>query len=275
MKILYFDCFSGISGDMALAALVDAGASLQRIEKEIKKLPIESFIFHSKKVLKKEVNALKIDVILDPDSSITHHRYYTDIIQMINESALPEKVKIKAKKIFEKIAVAEAKVHQIPLEKVHFREAGAVDSIVDIIGVSLALEELRIEQIYTSPIPLGAGQIKIAQGIYPVPTPATLEILKGIPIRSSRVQSEMTTPTGAGIVAALGSGFQGYPSMTVHAIGYGAGSKDFDDRPNVLRAVIGTIHELYITEPQFHIHEHQNHHQEHHHDHHRPQASSK
>jgi len=264
MKVLYFDCFSGISGDMSLASLLDAGANAVYIEQELKKLPIEPFSFDYRKVVKKGVTALKVDVVLDPNTSITHHRHYTDIIQMIEESELPEGAKEKAKKIFEIIGRAEAKVHHIPLEKVHFHEVGAVDSIVDIIGVSLALEDLGIEAIYTSPIPLGAGQIKIAHGIYPIPTPATLEILKGIPIRSCNIQSEMTTPTGAGIVAALGNHFEGYPSMTVESIGYGAGLKDFEDRPNVLRAIIGKIHHLHISEPHFHLEKHHEHHHSHH-----------
>ncbi|TCS83097.1 LarC family nickel insertion protein [Tepidibacillus fermentans] len=271
MRVVYFDCFSGISGDMALAALIDAGANRQYIEDELKKLPIEPFTLHYNKVVKKGVTGLKLDVLLDPATEIVHHRHFVDIVQMIDQSQLPQKVKARAKKIFEKIGKAEAKVHNISLDHVHFHEVGAVDSIVDIIGVSLALEDLRIEQIYTSPIPLGSGQIKIEHGIYPIPTPATLEILKGIPIRSSQVPYEMTTPTGAGIVAALGTDFHGYPSMTVQAIGYGAGAKDFDDRPNVLRAVIGTTNELYLTEPQFSLHhDHEHHHQEHHHDHHNP-----
>ncbi|GBF10274.1 LarC family nickel insertion protein [Tepidibacillus infernus] len=271
MKILYFDTFSGISGDMALAALIDAGANPSYIEMELKKLPVNPFNLQYQKVVKKGVTALKLDVVIDPHTEAIHHRHYIDIIQMIEGSELPERVKEKSKKIFEKIAIAEGKIHHLPIEKVHFHEVGAVDSIVDIIGVSLALEDLGIDLIYTSPIPLGSGQIKIEHGIYPIPTPATLEILKGIPIRSSHVPFEMTTPTGAGIVAALGSGFHGYPSMTVETIGYGAGTKDFEDRPNVLRAVVGTTNELYATEPQFTMaHEHEHHHHEHHHDHHNP-----
>jgi len=264
MKVLYFDCFSGISGDMSLAALIDAGADRDYIEQELKKLPIEPFQLEYGKVTKKGVTALKLNVVIDPNSQMIQHRHYSDIIQMIDQSDLPLKAKEKAIKVFHKIGEAEAKIHNIPLEKVHFHEVGAVDSIVDIIGVALALENLKIEQIYTSPIPLGSGQIKIDHGIYPIPTPATLEILKGIPIRSCTIQSEMTTPTGAGIVAALGSDFTGYPSMTIERIGYGAGTKDFDDRPNVLRAIIGSIEELNLTNPQFLFHE-LNQNQEHHH----------
>jgi len=264
MRIAYFDCFSGISGDMTLASLIDAGANATYIESELKKLPIDNFELQYNKVIKKGVTGLKLDVLLDLNQPPKHHRHYTDIINMIDQSDLSNKVKENAKKIFHVIGIAEGKVHQVPLEKVHFHEVGAVDSIVDIIGVCLALEDLGVEQIYTSPIPLGTGQIKIDHGIYPVPTPATLEILKGIPIRASRVPFEMTTPTGAGIVAALGSNYDGYPSMRIDIIGYGAGTKDFDDRPNVLRAVIGTIDELYATEPTFHIHEHSHQHEHHH-----------
>ncbi len=262
MKVVYFDCFSGISGDMTLAALIDAGASFEYIENELKKLLIEPFDLRYEKVVKKGVTALKIDVIIDPNVEKVHHRNYVDIVTMINESELSEQVKTTAINIFEKIAIAEGKVHHIPIEKVHFHEVGAVDSIVDIIGVSLAIEDLGVKQVYTSPIPLGMGQIKIDHGIYPIPTPATLEILKGIPIRSSNIHAEMTTPTGAGIVAALGYRFNGYPSMTVETIGYGAGTKNFEDRPNVLRAVIGTVNELTLSEPNFHhIHHHSQEHQ--------------
>lgn len=272
MRVLYLDCFSGISGDMTLAALIDAGASLAHIEKELKQLPIESFHIQTNKVVKKGVASFKIDVLLDPETEIVHHRHYTDIIKMIDDSSLSDRVKNDAKKIFHVIGAAEGKIHQLPLEKVHFHEVGAIDSIVDIIGVAIAIEYLGIDQIYTSPIPLGSGQVKIDHGIYPVPTPATLEILKGIPIRSSKIPFEMTTPTGAGIVAALATEFQGYPSMIVNSIGYGAGTKDFEDRPNVLRAVIGETQEIYATEPNFHIHKHEhnhNHHNQHnhHHDH--------
>lgn len=265
MKVLYFDCFSGISGDMSLAALIDAGANSKYIEAELKKLPIEPFEIQYKVVVKKGVKALKLDVVLDPSTEIVKHRHYIDIIKMIDESDLPQGVKDRSKKIFYKIAEAEGKIHNLPLEEVHFHEVGAIDSLVDIIGVSLALDYLGIEEIYTSPIPLGSGQIKIDHGIYPIPTPATLEILKGIPISSCQIKSEMTTPTGAGIVAALGKGFVGFPSMTVEAIGYGAGTKDFNDRPNVLRAIIGTTNELFLTEPHFHIHDHHREHGHHHH----------
>lgn len=264
MKVLYFDCFSGISGDMSLGALIDAGADRDYIEQELKKLPIEPFQLEYDKVTKKGVAALKINVVVDPNTQIINHRHYSDIVQMIEQSGLSAKVKENAIKIFQKIGNAEAKIHDIPLEKVHFHEVGAVDSIVDIIGVTLALENLKIEQIYTSPIPLGSGQIKIDHGIYPIPTPATLEILKGIPIRSCTISAEMTTPTGAGIVAALGSDFTGYPSMTVERIGYGAGTKNFDDRPNVLRAIIGTINELNLPNPQF-LYQELNRNQEHQH----------
>lgn len=263
MKVLYFDCFSGISGDMSLAALIDAGADRDYIEQELKRLPIEPFQLEYNKVTKKGVSALKLNVAIDQNTQIIKHRHYSDIVQMIEQSDLPTGVKENSIKVFQKIGEAEAKIHNTPLEKVHFHEVGAVDSIVDIIGVTLALENLKIEQIYTSPIPLGSGQIKIDHGIYPIPTPATLEILKGIPIRSCTIPAEMTTPTGAGIIAALGSNFTGYPSMIVERIGYGAGTKDFDDRPNILRAIIGSIEELNLSNPQFLYHE-LNQNQEHH-----------
>ena len=152
MKIVYFDCFSGISGDMTLSSLVDAGANIEYIERELKNLPIEPFELQHQKIVKKGVTALKIDVVLQPETELVHHRHYTDIINMIDSSSLPDRVKEKSKRIFEVIGKAEGKVHHLPLEKVHFHEVGAVDSIVDIIGVCLALEDLGIQQIYTSAI---------------------------------------------------------------------------------------------------------------------------
>lgn len=264
MKVVYFDCFSGISGDMALASLVDTGANIDYIESELKKLEIEPFTIQYQQVVKKGVTALKIDVLLDTDLKNDTLRSYIDIIKMIEDSDLADEVKAKSKKIFENIGMAEAKVHNLSLNNVFFHKNEALNLIINIIGFCLAIEDLGIKQIYASPVPLGSGQIKIEDGIYPIPTPATLEILKGIPIRSCRINSEMTTLSGAGILAALANSFEGYPSMTVEKIGYGAGAKDFDDRPNVLRAVTGTIYELHLSEPHFQVHEDYEHHEHQH-----------
>ncbi len=253
-KIVYFDCFSGISGDMTLASLVDAGANEIFISNELKKLLVEPFQLKFNQTIKKGMAAKKLEVIID-SNTLPVRRNYIDINKMIETSDLSKSVKNRSLKIFETIGIAEAKIHDIPLEKVHFHEIGAIDSIIDIIGVCLALEDLEIEEIYSTPIPVGAGKIKIEHGIYPNPSPATLEILKGIPINFSSVNYEMTTPTGAGIIAGLHSTFIDQPSIIIENIGYGAGTKDFLDRPNILRAIVGKIQKYSFKEQHFHFHE--------------------
>ena len=168
-----------------------------------------------------------------------HHRSYRDIVNMIEKSALADDVKETSLRIFRKIGEAEGHIHGLPLEKVHFHEVGAVDSIIDIVGAAILIHQLEIKKVTSSAIPVGTGSIHIDHGIYPIPAPATLEILKGVPIEQSDVKFELTTPTGAAIVAVLAEEFCTLPSMGVQAIGYGAGTKTFKDRPNVLRVVIG------------------------------------
>ena len=167
------------------------------------------------------------------------HRSYQEIVGLIKKAGFSEKVEDTAFKIFKRIGEAEGLIHGIPLEKVHFHEVGAVDSIIDIIGAAILIHQLDVSEIKSSPIPVGAGRIHIDHGIYPVPAPATLEILKGVPIEQSNIRAELTTPTGAAIVAVLAEEFCSLPSMKVQAIGYGAGTKTFADHPNVLRVIIG------------------------------------
>ncbi|MGG6439730.1 nickel pincer cofactor biosynthesis protein LarC [Saccharococcus caldoxylosilyticus] len=258
MKILYLDCFSGISGDMMVGALVDAGVSPERIETELKKLPISGYKLQWSKVIKKGISATKLDVILDDNyrdkhdayshhhdslnhSTLHSHRHYSYIVDMINHSELHPEVKKRSQQIFHAIATAEAKIHHIPVEKVHFHEIGAIDSIVDIVATAVALEELKIDQIISSPIPVGSGYIDCAHGTYPVPAPATLEILRNVPIKASKLPFELTTPTGAGIVKSQVTSFGPIPTMTISYIGYGAGTRDLPNQPNVLRVVVGEM----------------------------------
>lgn len=250
MKVVYFDCFSGISGDMSLASLIDAGANLKYIENELKKLPIEAFEIKSYQVIKKSLSAKKIDVLINTEKSLPV-RNYKEIISIIDNSELPLIVKENSKKIFDVIAKAEAKIHNTPIEKVHFHEIGALDSIIDIIGVCLALYNLNIEKIFSPPIPLGTGEISIQHGVYPNPSPATVEILKGYPIYFSDLKMELTTPTGAGIIAAMSNYCKKIPQIVVESVGYGAGTKDFSDRPNVLRAIVGNIDEFEYCSEQY------------------------
>jgi uncharacterized protein (DUF111 family) len=175
----------------------------------------------------------------DHDHHHHDHRSYKDIVHLIEEADFSQQVKDMALRIFKKIAEAEGLIHGVPLEKVHFHEVGAVDSIIDIIGAAILIDQLEISKIKSSPVPVGTGKIRIDHGIYPIPAPATLEILKGIPIEHSEVRFELTTPTGAAIIAVLAEEFCAIPSMKVRSIGYGAGTKTFKDHPNVVRVIIG------------------------------------
>lgn len=240
MRILYLDCFCGISGDMTLASLVDAGADSSYILSELDKIQIEPITLEWKRVLKCGISALKLNVIVNPAHQSNHHRHYKEIVNLIKKAGLTPSVEKNSLAIFEKIALAESKIHNIPLEKVHFHEVGAIDSIVDIIGISLALESLEVDQIYASPISVGSGFIRCHHGIYPVPAPATLEMLKGIPVCRSDHKIELTTPTGAAVISALVNDFStGIPNMVIESIGYGAGTYDLLKHPNVLRVIIG------------------------------------
>ena len=311
MKTLYFDCFSGVSGDMVIGALIDAGADPVKLIEELKKLHIEDeYELKWKKVVKNGITSTKFDVVLlnqghqhshhdhehahthdhhhdhdhghthehdhehthththdhdnDHDHGHTHdhhhehehththdhdhdhehhhhhdHRSYKDIVKLIDGADFSQQVKDTALKIFKKIGEAEGLIHGVPLEQVYFHEVGAVDSIIDIIGTAILIDQLEISIIKSSPIPVGTGKIRIDHGLYPVPAPATLEILKGVPIEHSEVRFELTTPTGAALVSVLAEEFCSIPSMKVSSIGYGAGTKTFKDHPNVVRVIIG------------------------------------
>ncbi|PEZ84279.1 LarC family nickel insertion protein [Bacillus sp. AFS017274] len=295
MRTLYFDCFSGISGDMVIGALIDAGADPLQMEEELKKLNIdEEYSLSWGKVVKNGITSTKFHVILtskseqphehshshghehshshghehshshghehshshghehnhshetEPNHSHAPHnhhgsRTYKQIVEAINEANLNESVTNMSLAIFKKIGEAEGHIHGLPLDKVHFHEVGAVDSIIDIIGAAILIDQLGIESVQSSAIPTGSGHIHIDHGVYPVPAPATLEILKGVPIASNVIRSELATPTGAAIAAVLAGKFGTLPAMTVESIGYGAGTKTFENHPNVLRIIIGDI----------------------------------
>lgn len=273
MRIMYLDCFSGISGDMAVAALVDAGADRTYIEEELGKIKLEPYALEWKRVVKRGISSLKFDVLLDPEHPPQHHRHYSEIVRIIKQAGFNERVTELSLAIFEKIGIAEAKIHGIPLDRVHFHEVGAIDSIVDIIGVALAIDSLQIDKIVASPVPLGSGTIHIDHGIYPVPAPATLEMMIGVPIASTHHGMELTTPTGAGIISGIVNEFsKSFPPMVVDSIGYGAGTRELPNQPNVLRVVIGKS-DPYISQWQVtheHLndsHEHHHHHDGHHHHH--------
>jgi uncharacterized protein (TIGR00299 family) protein len=244
MKLLYLDCFAGISGDMFLGALLDVGVSEDALRAELSKLQLPGYQVSSRRVIKQNISATKFDVIDEHPPSprlqrTSEHRGYSDIVAMIEKSGLSSAVKERAKRVFRRIGEAEAKIHGIPLEKVHFHEIGAVDSIVDIVGACIAVEALGVDEIQASPPRLGSGFVETAHGRFPVPAPATLELLKGIPVQSSSDSVELVTPTGAALLAEFCGKFGPMPAMSIEKIGYGAGSRDLEKAPNVLRAVLG------------------------------------
>ncbi|MBM4135715.1 MAG: nickel pincer cofactor biosynthesis protein LarC [Nitrospira sp.] len=241
LKIAYLDCSSGISGDMCLGATVDAGVPIKRLGKELSKIPVEGYTLSAKKVKRAGFSSTKLDVIQKPaisnqQSAISR---WEDIEEIIQKSSLSPDIKQKGLKIFKIIFEAEAKVHGEAFNKVHLHELGAIDCLVDIFGTIIGLDILGIEKVYSSPINLGSGSVKTEHGILPVPAPATAEILKGLPVYSTDIPFELTTPTGAAILKGLSPGFGSVPPVNIEKIGIGAGSKDFKNRPNILRLFIG------------------------------------
>ena len=237
MKIAYFDCFSGISGDMTLGALLDAGASLELVQRAIDSMGLPHVKLSTSQVKKNGFRATQLAIHHPPEHA---HRHLKDIQAMIAKGDFSVRAKELANAIFYRIAVAEAKVHGTDIQKVHFHEVGAIDSIADIVGVAVAWESLGIEIAYSAPVPVGTGSIQIAHGLVSVPAPATAEILYGVPIAASNVEAELTTPTGAAILAELVTGFGPIPAMQWERIGYGAGTKNLPKQPNMLRLLIGT-----------------------------------
>jgi uncharacterized protein (TIGR00299 family) protein len=243
--IAYFDCSSGISGDMILGSLVDAGVSLQRLKKELSRLPVKGYKLEAKKVKRAGFGSTKVDVIIEHRTQNTEHRQKTktrkwkDVEKIIKGSTLSKEIKAQGLAIFKKLFKAEAKVHGESLQNVHLHELGAVDCIIDIFGALVGLDILGIKKLYASPVNVGGGTVKTEHGILPVPAPATLELLKGVPIYSSGIEHELTTPTGAVIITSLADEFIPIPDMAVSKTGTGAGGRNFRTHPNVLRLFLG------------------------------------
>jgi pyridinium-3,5-bisthiocarboxylic acid mononucleotide nickel chelatase len=236
MKLAYFDCFSGISGDMTLGALLDAGCDLRHLRDELRGLQVSGWDLSAEKVWKNGMAATHAHVKTEDQQK---HRPLSAILQILKESKLAPSVRDRASAIFQKLGEAEARVHDVPLEKIHFHEVGAVDAIVDIVGACIGFHALGIEKFACSPLNVGGGTVKMAHGVLPVPAPATANLLQGKPTYSNGVQRELVTPTGAAIVATLCDSFGPQPPMSVSAIGYGAGATDLEGQPNVLRLMIG------------------------------------
>lgn len=237
LKIAYFDCFSGISGDMIIGALLDAGLELDHLKTETSKLNIQNFEIKSEKVVKHNIAATKFDVITHEEK---HYRHLKELLKVVENSKLDEDVKTKANDIFLKIAQAEAKIHNQLLERIHFHEIGALDTIIDVIGALVGFKKLGIEKIHCSKLNVGSGFVESSHDKFPVPAPATAEILKGIPIYSTSANAELVTPTGAAIITTLADKFGTMPVMETESIGYGAGTRDLE-QPNVLRVFIGNL----------------------------------
>jgi len=234
--ILYLDMVSGISGDMALGALVDIGVPLDWLTKKLTPI-LDGFELRSQIVFPSHLRAVSLHVDVTDE---TAHRHYTDILFMIETGDLPKRVKENAGLAFKKIAQAEAHIHGKDIDHVHFHEIGGIDSLVDIIGTFLGIDYLGITRVEASKIPLGSGTIECAHGQIPVPVPATLAILKGLPVTQSDAKTEIVTPTGAAIVATLAEKFGPVPEMAIAKIGYGAGKRDTgSSAPNILRMVLG------------------------------------
>ena len=242
-KLAYFDCFSGISGDMTLGALVDAGCDLALLRSGLEGLQIPSWTISAEKVRKNGMSATFVRVAAEDH---TKHRSLSAILEIFDRSQLSNSVRKNAAAIFRRLGEAEASVHDVPLEKIHFHEVGAVDAIVDIVGACLGFEAVGIEKFACSPLNVGGGTAKMAHGILPVPAPATANLLQGKPTYSNGVQRELVTPTGAAIVATLCDTFGPQPAMSVASIGYGAGSADLEGQANVLRIMIGEAAEKVV-----------------------------
>src|SRR5262247_1405618 len=259
MKTLYFDCFSGISGDMTIGALLDLGLDLNYLKAELHKLPVEGYELKASRVTRSNISAMKFDVLVEGDEHQSHHhhddhphehhhvehgpahfhRKASEILAMIRDSSLNTNTKRIASGIFSKLAVSEGKVHHIAPEDVEFHEVGAVDSIVDTVGTAIGFDALGIERFLCSAINIGGGFIHCQHGVFPVPAPATADLLRQATIYQKHVDTELVTPTGAAILAAVVNRFGQLSGFATERIGYGAGTKQFPEFPNCLRLMLG------------------------------------
>ncbi|MCZ6653317.1 MAG: nickel pincer cofactor biosynthesis protein LarC [Planctomycetota bacterium] len=239
MRTCYFDCFSGASGDMIIAALLDAGASIDHLRSQLTTLPVSGFEISAERIKKQGFAATTFDVRFDEDQP---HRHLSDVLEIIRGGQLSSRVTDQACAIFRRLAEAEAVVHGTDVEKVHFHEVGAIDAIVDVTGACVALEQLDVDEVACSAIPTGSGTVACAHGVMPVPAPATAQLLKGVPLADCDEVGELTTPTGAAILTTLAQKFSQPGGMSIEHIGYGAGQRDGQNRPNLLRVLIGESH---------------------------------
>lgn len=244
MKILYYDCFAGISGDMNIGAMIDLGVDSNYLISELNKLNIEGFHLELVPDKRRGISGTKATVVIEnPDNE--KHRHLRHVEEIVNGSSLSDNVKKTALDIFRRIAVAEAKVHDIEIQKVHFHEVGALDSIADIVGAAICLDYLKVDKVLSAPIQLGGGTVKCAHGIMPVPAPATALIVEKLPVKTGLVQHEATTPTGAAILAATVDEFTENINFPIVKTAYGIGQRDVSDVPNVLRLYLAETEEAF------------------------------
>jgi uncharacterized protein (TIGR00299 family) protein len=236
MKTLYFDCFAGASGDMILGAMVAAGVDPNFLREQLSRLPVKGFGVTFETVNRSGLSATYARV----ETAHEHkHRHLADIKQIIEGSALSAAVKQRAVQIFTRLAEAEARVHNEPVEHVHFHEVGALDAIVDVVGAAICFEALQIGRFISSPLHVGSGMVKMAHGQFPIPPPAVTELLKGVPFYATEIRGELLTPTGAAIITTVCTEYGPIPQMKTEATGYGAGTREYQDFPNVLRVMLG------------------------------------
>ena len=247
MRVAYFDTVGGVSGDMTLAAFVSAGLKIDDLIEEIGKLNLRGVELEASHLQRTGIAAVKLDVIVSAPQE--HHRNLAEIVSIINQSSLSDRVKEDARKIFMEVAKAEAKIHDTTIEKIHFHEVGALDSIVDIVGAAICFEKFGIQSVYSSPVKLGSGGfVDSAHGKLPLPGPAAMEILKDYPTVLTDVPYELTTPTGAAIIKAMSLGTLAWDRFRVETIGYGAGTREIPQIPNLLRIMIGELSPSYEEE---------------------------
>lgn len=238
MKILYYDCFSGISGDMNLAAMIDLGVPKSYLVKELQKLNLKDYTIKLLPEMRNGISGLKLTVEIINSMQDNSHRHFVDIVEIIESSSLDESIKTNSIKMFRKIAEAESKIHSSTMNDVHFHEVGAMDSIIDIVGAAICMSYINPDRVICSSIELGCGFVGCGHGIIPVPAPATVEILKNIPVKTGTQPFETTTPTGAAILACNVDEFTDLKEFRCGRIGYGIGERK-SEIPNVLRLMRG------------------------------------
>ena len=246
MRIAYFDCFSGISGDMIIGALIDLGLSPETLSGHLSKLPLSGYQMHVSKELRGPITGTRVEITVEEEKQPP--RSAGQIKELITSSDLPAPIKKTSLRVFQRLAEIEGRLHQHSTDDVHFHEVGAVDSILDMVGASVALHSLDIEKLVASPLPLGRGFVRCQHGLLPLPAPATMALLEGVPVYDSGQEREMVTPTGAAILTALASDFGGVPSMRIEQVGYGVGQHPESHPPNLLRVVLGRMASPMVAE---------------------------